>query len=251
MLSQRPLGNTGIKVSLVGLGLAKIGRNTNTKYSHPFELPSDTSVRELLAEARDLGVTLLDTAPAYGTSEERLGKLLQDRQRWVLCTKAGENYSHNKSHFDFSRAAIETSVERSLQRLRTDYLDLVLIHSNGDDKHILQTQEPLATLARMQTQGKLRSFGFSGKTLQGGRLALSQEAQVLMLTLNATQQDELPLIAEAAAAGAGVLIKKPLASGHLDPISLQQTAVIDGVSSLVIGTLNIEHLRQNAELVSK
>jgi aryl-alcohol dehydrogenase-like predicted oxidoreductase len=251
VLTQRPLGNTGIKVSLVGLGLAKLGRNTNTKYPHAFELPSDASMRELLAQARDLGVTLLDTAPAYGTSEERLGKLLQDRQHWVLCTKAGEEYRNNKSHFDFTQAAIEASVERSLQRLCTDHLDLVLIHSNGDDAHILQTHEPLATLARMQTQGKLRSYGFSGKTLQGGRLALSQGAQVLMLTINATQRDGLPLIAEAAAVGAGVLIKKPLGSGHLDPGSLQQTAAIDGVSSLVIGTLNTAHLRQNIELVSK
>ena len=70
------------------------------------ELPSDGRVRELLARARECGVNLIDTAPAYGTSEERLGALLDDRERWVIVTKAGEEFADGRSHFDFSPEAI-------------------------------------------------------------------------------------------------------------------------------------------------
>src|SRR5690554_4390721 len=110
----RPLGNTGLQVSPLGLGTVKIGRNQGVKY------PS--------------GINLPDTAPAYGTSEERLGPLLQgQRQDWVLCTKVGEEFVDGQSRFDFSAAHTRFSVQRSLQRLHTDYLDLVLVHSSGDD----------------------------------------------------------------------------------------------------------------------
>ena len=69
----RPLGRTGIKVSPIGLGTTKLGRNTDVKYPKPFELPSDKQVGELLEAAFALGVNLIDTAPAYGESETRLG----------------------------------------------------------------------------------------------------------------------------------------------------------------------------------
>ena len=84
----RPLGSTGLRVSPLGLGTVKLGRNTGVKYPNQFALPSDGQARELLALARDLGINLIDTAPAYGTSETRLGPLLQgQRQDWVVCTK--------------------------------------------------------------------------------------------------------------------------------------------------------------------
>ncbi len=71
----RPLGSTGIKVSLLGLGTVKLGRNEGVKYPRPFDLPDDRSVVALLETAQSLGINLLDTAPAYGRSEERLGAL--------------------------------------------------------------------------------------------------------------------------------------------------------------------------------
>ena len=113
----RPLGRTGLRVSPIGLGTTKLGRTQALKYPEPFELPSDDQIRELLATARGFGVNLIDTAPAYGTSEERLGALLPNRSDWVIVTKAGEEFVDGRSHFDFSPAAVTRSVERSLQRL--------------------------------------------------------------------------------------------------------------------------------------
>ena len=105
-------------------------------------------MKQLLETAAELGVNLLDTAPAYGNSEERLGSLFRDQIRkrrsdWVLCSKAGEEFSAGESRFDFSANAITASVERSLQRLGTDYLDVVLVHSSGDDERLLARYRPL------------------------------------------------------------------------------------------------------------
>ena len=86
-LQQRPLGNTGMTVSVLGLGTVKLGRNQAVKYPEPFELPDDAQARRLIDRARDLGINLLDTAPAYGTSEERLGRLLLVSVHRSGCTR--------------------------------------------------------------------------------------------------------------------------------------------------------------------
>ena len=92
------------------------------------------------SSARDLGINLIDTAPAYGRSEERLGPLLRgQRQDWVIVSKVGEEFADGLSRHDFSAAHTRMSVERSLQRLETDFIDLVLVHSDGNDMAILET----------------------------------------------------------------------------------------------------------------
>jgi aryl-alcohol dehydrogenase-like predicted oxidoreductase len=135
----RPLGRTGMQVSLLGLGTIKLGRAEQVKYPQPFSIPDGAAARRLLACARELGINLIDTAPAYGDSEARLGELLAEkRQEWIVCTKVGEQFAAGRSTFDFSAPGARHSVERSLQQLRTDYLDVVLIHSDGRDRDILQ-----------------------------------------------------------------------------------------------------------------
>jgi len=252
---QRALGDTGLRVSLLGLGLVKIGRNADVKYPAAFDLPSDDEVVQLLQAAEQLGVTLLDTAPAYGTSEERLGRALiqlpEYAKRCVISTKVGETWGANGSTFDFSADAIKRSVERSLQRLQRDHLDIVLLHSSGADTEILTQHQPLATLQQLQQEGLITACGFSGKTLAGGRLALEEGAKVLMVTYNTDETEQLPLLNEAVNHGAGVLIKKPLASGYASPSALLDIAALAGVSAAVTGTCNPEHLRANATLLSR
>ncbi len=247
----RSLGTTGLMVSPLGLGTVKLGRNQGVKYPHGFELPDDRTVVELLTLARDLGINLLDTAPAYGSSEERLGRLLPGaRRQWVLGSKVGETFRGGRSRFDFSAAAVRTSVERSLRRLRTDYLDYVLVHSDGDDLALLQHQECLPTLLQLKATGLVRAIGFSGKTVAGGLAALAC-CDLVMVTYNLQYRAELPVIRAARALERGVLIKKGLVSGHLaavaapDPLaaSLQLLLKQPGVASVVIGTLNPIHLR--------
>ncbi|PAW60753.1 MAG: aldo/keto reductase, partial [Verrucomicrobiia bacterium Tous-C2TDCM] len=114
-MNSRPLHGTDLSVSALGLGTVKFGRNQSVKYPTAFDLPTDEAILSLLDLAREEGINLLDTAPAYGTSEERLGQLLGSRRdEWVLVSKAGENFDGTSSTFDFSPAAITASVERSL-----------------------------------------------------------------------------------------------------------------------------------------
>lgn len=248
----RALGNTGLRVSPLGLGTVKLGRNQAVHYPSAFELPDDKTARRLLDVARELGVNLLDTAPAYGSSEKRLGQLLQgQRQHWVLSTKVGEEFEAGRSRFDFTPAHIRASVERSLRRLRSDYLDLVLIHSDGSDALIAERYGALDTLAELKRQGLLRAYGMSTKTLDGG-LQLAQDADALMVACNPWDTSQLPVLDACHAAGTGVLIKKALASGHLnqqepDPVqaSLDFLFAQPAVGSVVVGTLNPEHLRAN------
>lgn len=247
----RQLGSTGISVSVIGLGTVKIGRNQGVKYPDPFAIPDDKAVRGLLSLARDLGINLLDTAPAYGNSEERLGKLLKhERKDWVIVTKTGEEFINGHSEFNFSRQHTRLSVERSLKRLNTDYLDMVLIHSNGDDLQILQETEVVAALAELKQAGLIRSFGMSTKTIDGGKLAV-ELTDAVMATFNPDYQDELPVLEHAQQLKKGVLIKKALASGHLSrtmPLAERFNFILQqpGISSVIIGTINPNHLKENA-----
>src|SRR5205814_2366743 len=112
------LNDTGITVSAAGLGTVKFGRNQKINYPASFALPSDQEILALLSTAKECGINLLDTAPAYGISEERLGKLLKkQRHDWVICSKAGEEFINDESSYDFSPEFLRKSVERSLQRL--------------------------------------------------------------------------------------------------------------------------------------
>lgn len=246
-MQKRGLGETGIQVSVLGLGTVKFGRNQQVKYKAAFSLPSDKEIDALLKTASELGINLLDTAPAYGTSEERLGKLLTNRHDWVISTKVGELFENGQSQFDFSADAIWQSIERSLTRLKTDYLDVVLVHSNGDDLHLINHDRVFDTLEQLKQAGKLRAYGMSTKTVAGGLMTIDQ-ADVAMVTFNAAYHDEREVIAAAARRGKGILVKKAIASGHLPATSSIQLVVNEpGVSSVVIGTLSPIHLRENVE----
>lgn len=252
-MQKRRLGKSEIEVSAIGLGTVKLGRNQGVKYPLAFELPSDEKVIDLLEVAAELGINLLDTAPAYGTSEERLGKLLRGKRKdWVISTKVGEEFIQGESQFDFSAQAITSSIERSLKRLQTDYLDIVLVHSNGDDQVIIEQQQVFNTLAALKQAGKIRAYGMSVKTVTGGLLAVDQ-ADVVMVTFNPLHTEEREVIAYAQQKQKSIFIKKAFASGHLhqlaavDPIAnaLRFIFAEPGVTSVMVGTINPEHLRQN------
>lgn len=248
----RRFGSTGLQVSPLGLGTVKFGRDRAVKYPEPFTLPDDAEAGRLLALAADLGINLIDTAPAYGESEARLGRLLAgQRHAWLICTKVGEQFDPHSgdSRFDFSAAHVRASVETSLRRLGTDCLDIVLVHSDGNDEAILHGSGAVETLERMKQEGKIRSFGMSTKTVAGGLAAL-EICDCVMATYHPGHVTERPVLDRALALDRGVLIKKALSSGHLsDGGSVSDRfrfiRAHPGVHSVVIGTLNRDHLRAN------
>lgn len=259
MLNLRRIAGTDLQVSPIGLGTVKIGRDKGVKYPNQFTIPDDAAVRYLLDISKALGINLLDTAPAYGNSEERLGQLLKNqRHDWLICSKVGEEFDPHtgQSHFDFSPEHIRFSVERSLQRLNTDVIDILLVHSDGNDLKLIQQDGVLQQLEQLKAEGKIRAGGMSTKTVEGGIETLKQ-SDIAMITYNLNQQEERPVIDYALAQQKGILIKKALASGHItqalntDPIRASFDLALGhpGVSSAIIGTINPAHLRANVSTV--
>jgi aryl-alcohol dehydrogenase-like predicted oxidoreductase len=249
------LGQTGLKVSPIGFGAFKIGRNQKIKYPTPYDLPTEADVEKLLNAVLDMGISYIDTAPAYGLSEERIGRSIAHRRdEFVLSTKIGETFRDGQSHYDYSAAAVRESIDRSRRLVGSEMLDLVFIHSNGDDLAILNETGTLSALQDLQQQGLIRAVGMSHKTLAGGQQALALGANVLMATLNHAEREDVDLIAQAGAQGCGVLIKKALASGHTPEAerdaALRWVAAQPGVSSLVIGSINQQHLVANAQVLA-
>lgn len=256
MIPKRSLGNTNIEVSCLGLGTVKFGRNQNVKYPESFDLPNDKEISDLIKKAEELGFNLLDTAPAYGSSEQRIGELFQkkkiSRHDWVISTKVGEQFENGKSNFDFSATTTELSIKRSLKRLKTDYLDIVLIHSNGFDEEILDETDCLPTLQKLKKEGIIRAIGVSTKTPDGA-IRAAEITDIIMVTLSPDMQAELTAIESANKINTGVLIKKVFNSGHaaLKAKNLQYALETRGVSSVVIGTLSLDHLQKNASVAER
>lgn len=246
---RRGLGRTGLAVGPLGFGAFKIGRNQGIKYPTAYDLPDDVAVARLLNTVLDLGINLIDTAPAYGLSEERIGRTIGHRRsEYVLSTKVGEEFSDGRSSYDFSRAGITASVHRSLRRMRTEAIDLVFLHSPGDDVELLEQTDAVATLSELKSAGLIRAIGLSGKTVEGARLAL-RWADVLMVEYHVQNRSHDEVLHEATARGVGIVVKKGLASGTLDaadaiPFVLQNPAI----TSLIVGGLNIDHIRANLQI---
>ena len=154
----RPLGRTGLEVSRLGFGAFKIGRNQGVKYQHGYELPDESEVGELLAAVLGLGISYIDTAPAYGLSEERLGRVLANHAAGpVISTKVGETFQDGVSPFDFSPEATRASIERSALRLGREVLELVFVHSDGNDLAIQDSSGVVETLLMLKAEGQVRA----------------------------------------------------------------------------------------------
>ncbi|WP_163835509.1 aldo/keto reductase [Spartinivicinus ruber] len=255
LLLKNKLADTNISVSAIGLGTVKLGRNQGVKYPTTFKIPSDQEAKQLLQHAKNLGINLIDTAPAYGNSEERLGPLLKgQRHDWVICTKTGEEFIDGQSSFNFTPEHTIKSIERSLQRLNTDYLDIVLVHSDGNDLAIIEQYGTLEVLSDLKKQGKIKAIGMSTKTVEGGLAALKQ-ADAVMATHNLSYSGEIEVLDYAAGHNKAIFIKKALASGHIcsetydDPVQASMDFIFahSGVTSIILGTINPEHMSHNVK----
>lgn len=253
------LGSTDVQVSKIALGTVKFGRNQGVKYPQGFDLPDEAYLSEFLALAKSLGITTLDTAPAYGLSEERLGRLLEgQRKDWTIIGKVGEEFEHGASEYIFTADHFKRSLERSLKRLKTDFIDGLLIHSDGRDADILSDDSLIRTLHDFKDQGLIKAHGASTKTVEGGKMAIDK-LDCAMVMYNPVETAEEPVIDYALEKGKGILLKKVFASGHVDKIpgenpvqeSLRFVFKHAGVHSAVIGTISEKNLRANVEAYNK
>ena len=211
----RPLGHSGLLVSVAGLGCNNFGRRLDTE-----------ATRSVIDAAIEAGITLLDTADMYGTgrSEEILGEVLAGRRdQVVLATKFGSGVDMGygpAAGAKGGRAYIRRAVEHSLRRLRTDYIDLYQLHTPDPATPIGET---MAALGELIAEGKVRYIGHSN--FSGWQVA---EAAVLARELGTvpfiSAQNHWSLLERGAEAevvpaarhfGLGVLPYFPLANGLL------------------------------------
>jgi len=248
-LVRSTLGNTGFELSPIGYGAFKIGRNENIKYPTGYELPTEGEACRILNGVLDLGVNYIDTAPAYGLSEVRIARCIAARKdEFVLSTKVGETFENGESTYDFSGEGVLRSIRRSQERLGIEVLDIVFVHSDGNDRAILNETEIVPTLRQLKDNGVIKAIGFSGKTIEGARQSLSW-ADVLMVEYHLEDTSHDQVMHEAMGRGVGVIVKKGLASGRLDPTEAVQFVLSHpAVTSMVIGSLNIDHLRANLDV---
>jgi aryl-alcohol dehydrogenase-like predicted oxidoreductase len=213
----RPLGKSGLLVSVVGLGCNNFGRRLNVEQT-----------RSVVDAAIDVGVTLLDTAETYGgagRSEEILGEVLAGRRdQVVLATKFGSQGSDMgygpAAGAKGSRGYVRRAVEMSLRRLRTDYIDLYQIHTPDP---VTPIEETLAALTELVQAGLVRYIGhsnFSGVQIAAAAAAAREHGAVPFISAQnhwslLERQAELEIVPTAVHFGLGVLPFFPLANGLL------------------------------------
>ena len=209
-MDYRPLGKTGLRVSVVGFGAWQLN---NPIWGGPDEAGSVALVQAAL----DAGCNFYDTAPGYGggASELVLGKALKGRrEKAVLCTKYGHA---DPQRTDFSVDGLRSSLEASLRRLQTDHVDLFLLHNPpGDLLDGSSAADLYAELEVLRREGKLRAFGASIDTSHELRtLALTTSSGAAEVLFNAFHQDVRQAFGDAARRGLGLVAKVPLDSGWL------------------------------------
>jgi aryl-alcohol dehydrogenase-like predicted oxidoreductase len=208
-MRKRYLGKTGLEVSEIGFGAWQLGNEDD------WSGMSDATAHRLVSEAVDKGVTLFDTAPHYASthSERLLGEALAAaRSDVVLVSKFGHTETGGK---DFRVKSFWGSLEGSLQRLRTDYLDVLLLHNPPQE--ILSGQDPIwDALDKARMQGRIRHYGASLDLAREVNTCLRNSGTtVLEVLFNIFHQDARKAFPLVAKKEMGVIAKVPLDSGWL------------------------------------
>jgi len=271
-MEKRQYGNTGMQVSVLGFGGAEIG----------FQGLSESEAGRLLGSALDAGLNVIDTAECYATSEELIGKTVGHRRGdYYLFTKCGHASGLDGS--DWDPKMLEMSIDRSLRRLQTDYVDVIHLHSCSEE--ILRQGDVIDVLRRAKEKGKTRFVGYSGDHKAALYAVRSGAFDSLETSLNIADQEAVELtLPDAAAAGMGVTIKRPIAnaawvtgskpeneyahtywdrlqvlnydflrSGAEESIgiALRFTLSVPGVCTAIVGTAKPDRWQQNAKLLER
>jgi aryl-alcohol dehydrogenase-like predicted oxidoreductase len=215
MMKYRALGRTGLKVSEIGFGTWGIGGRTAGATS--YGKTDDDVSRQALNAAFDLGINFFDTANVYGDgqSEVLLGDVFAERRGdVVIATKAG--FSDYQSPHDFSSAAVCRSLEGSLGRLRSDYVDMLMLHNPDPDDPELEGT--FSRLADLKQAGQLKAIGVSVRGPEDCAVLLERFGlDALQINLNLMDQRAIDSGAfeQAQAAGCSIIARTPLCFGFL------------------------------------
>jgi aryl-alcohol dehydrogenase-like predicted oxidoreductase len=262
-----------MQVSVLGFGGAEIG----------FEGTNEETVARLLEGALDAGINVIDTGECYEGSEELIGRTVSGRRKdYYLFTKCG--HPRGVGSQDWSPASLLESIERSLRRLQTEWLDLIQLHSCSES--VLKKGDAIAALETARTKGYARYIGYSGDS-HAARYAVECGAfDTLQTSINIADQEAidlvLPLTREKEM---GVIAKRPIANAvwkdNHKPIdryhhpywerlnklrydfihdlgteasiahALRFTLSVPGVHTAIVGTTKPERSQENARMAAQ
>ena len=196
-------GRTGLTVGRLGLGLSEIG--------HILTMADVDQGAKVINLALDNGVDFLDTAACYGIAEEIVGRTVANRRdEYVLETKAGHITGGYQGE-EWTAKTVADSVDRSLERMKTDHLDIALLHSCGVD--VLERGDVIRVLQDAREAGKTRFIGYSGDNEPARWAVDSGLFDVLQTSYNLTDQKARNGLLQAAdEKGMGVVAKRPVAN---------------------------------------
>lgn len=268
-MEKRKYGNTDMEVSILGFGGAEIGDS------------DEKTVDSLLGQALDAGLNVIDTAECYGNSEELIGNVLSGRRNdYYLFTKCG--HSAGLEFADWDPLLLEKSIDRSLKRLKTDYVDMIHLHSCREE--VLRDGAVIEVLQRAKQAGKTRYIGYSGDRKDALYAVQTGIFDSLETSVNIADQEVIDLtLDEAIKRNMGVTAKRPIANaawmfesmeetaypfvywnrlrdlnyGFLaDPQTGVETALrftlsTPGVHTAIVGTSNPDRWQQNAAYLEK
>ena len=211
----RALGKTGINVSEVGFGAWGIGGTANGAIAYG---PVDRSESILaLQYAFDSEITFFDTSDFYGfgESEEVIGEAFSGlRSKVIIASKVG--MVTDESNQNFEANYIRSTLEQSLVRLQTDYIDLYQLHS--PPARVLSHHDPAITiLEKLKRDGKIRAWGISARSPADASTAISVGAEVVQINFNLVDQRarSMGIFEKAEKAECGVIVRTPLSFGFL------------------------------------
>ena len=266
-MQRRAYGRSGLDVPVLGFGAMQAGDPRL----------SDDEAGRLLHQALDLGLTLIDTARSYGLSEERIGRHLASRRdEFVLSTKVGYGVD---GIADWTYDCVVAGVDAARERLRTDVIDIVHLHSCGLE--LLHDGEVARALEDCAAAGKLRVAAYSGDAAPLRYAVMCGAFGGVQASVNLCDQQALPILAEARACGIGTIAKRPLAgqpwrsdqppadavhaeywrrfaglraepgftADDWEAVALRFAAYAPGVDCVIVGGTDPRHLERNVTAV--
>lgn len=259
-------GNTGLEVSALGFGAGEIG---------DFNI-DEKSVEKILNFALDNGINLIDTARGYYASEDRIGRFISNRRKeFILSTKVGYGIENEP---DWSYNSVVKGVEDALVKLKTDYIDIVHLHSCSIE--ILNKGEVIEALLKTKKEGKIRFAAFSGENEELKFAVECGYFDSIQTSFNICDQNNFKYIFPVTnTKGIGVIAKRSIAnapwlyseqpygkyveeywkrwqkmgfrkSENWFDKALRFTAFSKGVDCSIVGTTSIEHLKQNINYIN-
>jgi aryl-alcohol dehydrogenase-like predicted oxidoreductase len=269
-METRQFGKTDMRVSVLGFGGAEIG----------FERATPEAVARLLGDALDAGLNVIDTAECYLQSEELIGLAVASRRAdYYLFTKCG--HPEGPSAEDWRPESLLRSIQRSLQRLKTDRLDLVQLHSCSEDE--LRKGDVVTALQRAREKGYTRYIGYSGDGPAARYAIICGAFDTLQTSVSIADQEAIDLtLPLARERQMGVIAKRPIANAvwrhaekpensYVQPYwerlqklgydfltaepsatvatALRFTLSVPGVHTAIVGTSKPDRWRQNAAML--